>query len=79
MSDLPLKRPPKNTDVKCLKCGAYNITDNRICGHCGANLPVVYDESGQVFRWEEAQGYEALTHKPQARKSGPSVGHTVGY
>ncbi len=64
---------PKNRDIKCLKCGVFNIPDNRICGHCGASLPVVYDVKGEVFHWEEAQGYEALMRKPEARGSRSSV------
>ncbi len=40
---------PKSFDVKCLRCGAMNIPDNRICGACGANLPIVYDEEGKPF------------------------------
>ncbi|HTA76752.1 MAG TPA: hypothetical protein VK791_06320 [bacterium] len=66
----------KNQDVKCLKCGAFNIHENRICGRCGANLPVIYDEKGQVFRWEEAQGYEALVKKPEPKGPGVSVNNT---
>jgi ribosomal protein L40E len=54
----------RNADIKCLKCGAFNIPDNRICGRCGANLPLVYDDQGQVFNWAEAQGFEALVHQP---------------
>ena len=70
--------PPrrKNTDVQCLKCGVFNIVDNRVCGKCGANLPIVYDEKGQVFRWEEAQGYEALVKKPEPRGPRASVNKT---
>jgi hypothetical protein len=39
----------KNLDVKCLRCGVMNIPENRICGACGANLPVIYDEAGKPF------------------------------
>lgn len=46
-------RTPKNLDVKCLRCGAMNIPENHICGHCGASLPLVYDEEGKVFDWEK--------------------------
>ncbi|MGH7739610.1 MAG: hypothetical protein ACREL1_05635 [bacterium] len=44
--------PPrrKNLDVECLRCGAYNLAENKICGQCGANLPLVYDEDGNVAR-----------------------------
>lgn len=43
---------PKNLDVKCLRCGAMNIPENHICGNCGASLPLVYDQEGKVFNWE---------------------------
>ncbi|HXL73535.1 MAG TPA: hypothetical protein VN963_07930 [bacterium] len=76
MPDSPVSPRRKNTDVKCLKCGAFNIHENRICGRCGANLPVIYDETGQVFRWEEAQGYEALVKKPEPKGSRTSVNKT---
>jgi hypothetical protein len=76
MSDSQTPPRRKNTDVQCLKCGAFNITDNRICGQCGANLPVIYDDQGQVFRWEDAQGYEGLLHKPEPKGSHPSVNKT---
>jgi hypothetical protein len=26
-----------------------NIPENRICGACGANLPLIYDEAGKPF------------------------------
>ncbi len=39
----------KNLDVKCLRCGAMNIPENRICGACGASLPLIYDEEGKPF------------------------------
>jgi len=42
----------KNLDVECLRCGAFNVVENRICGACGASLPLVYDEDGEVFRLE---------------------------
>ena len=70
--------PPrrKNTDVQCLKCGVFNIPENRICGRCGASLPVVYDSQGRVFHWEEAQGYEALVHLPEPKGRRSSVNQT---
>ena len=76
MSEPSLKPQPKNRDVECLKCGARNIPDNRICGRCGANLPVVYDDKGQVFHWEEAQGFEGLMNLPVPGRKGPSVNKT---
>ena len=56
----PPTRYPKNLDMKCLRCGAMNLRENKICGHCGANLPLVYDEQGQIFDWKEAVGYEQV-------------------
>lgn len=41
----------KNLDTECLRCGAFNIPENHICGRCGASLPLVYDEEGKVFSW----------------------------
>ena len=74
-SQTPLRR--KNLDVQCLRCGVFNIHDNKICGKCGANLPVIYDEKGQPFNWEDAQGYEALVGKPEPKGIGRrSVGRT---
>jgi len=61
----PLRR--KNLDVQCLRCGVFNIHDNKICGKCGASLPVIYDEKGQPFNWEDAQGYESLVGKPEPK------------
>ena len=45
----PAETHHKNMDVHCLRCGAYNIAENHICGRCGASLPLVYDEEGKVF------------------------------
>jgi hypothetical protein len=30
-----------------------NIPENKICGRCGANLPLVYDEEGNVFQLKD--------------------------
>jgi ribosomal protein L40E len=54
---------PKNTDVECLRCGAMNITENKICGRCGASLPLVYDEEGKVFDWKQDPYYQAVYKK----------------
>ena len=35
---------------KCGRCGCDNIVDNKICGHCGANLPFVYDQGGRAVQ-----------------------------
>jgi hypothetical protein len=45
-----------------------NIPDNQICGRCGANLPLVYDEDGHVVRLEE----NSFRVTPSARSSSPS-------
>ncbi len=62
-AEAPLIRYPKNLDVKCLRCGAMNIPENKICGRCGASLPLVYDEEGKVFDWKEDPYYQALLKK----------------
>ncbi len=36
--------------MECLRCGAMNLPDNKICGRCGANLPLIYDDEGNVFQ-----------------------------
>lgn len=50
----PPREQPKSLDVQCLKCGAMNIPENHVCGRCGANLPLVYDEEGRVFNRRES-------------------------
>ena len=39
----------KNYDAKCLRCGVMNIPENRICGSCGASLPLNYDRDGNFM------------------------------
>jgi hypothetical protein len=63
----PSRRPIRTTDVKCLECGALNIPDNHICGACGANLPVIYDQEGRLFHWETDSPYWDALH-PEERK-----------
>ncbi len=53
MPETILSKPRRNNDVECLRCGAMNIPDNKICGRCGANLPLVYDEEGNVFQLKD--------------------------
>jgi hypothetical protein len=60
---------PKNLDVKCLRCGVMNIPENKICGRCGANLPLVYDEEGKVFNWTEDPYYKAVFKKTVSQRS----------
>lgn len=67
-AEVPPTRYPKNLDVKCLRCGAMNISENHICGRCGASLPLVYDEEGKVFDWKEDSYYKAIL-KRQTRDS----------
>ncbi len=68
-AEAPLIRYPKNLDVKCLRCGAMNIPENKICGRCGASLPLVYDEEGKVFDWKEDPYYQALLKKRDRNRS----------
>ncbi len=49
-------KPRRNNDVECLRCGAMNIPENKICGRCGANLPLIYDEEGNVFHPRDIVG-----------------------
>jgi ribosomal protein L40E len=51
----PLKHR-RNNDVECLRCGAMNIPDNKICGRCGASLPLIYDEEGNVYQPRDITG-----------------------
>ncbi len=58
----------KNSDVECLRCGARNIPENRICGACGASLPLVYDQDGNVFNWRGDPRLENLLHHGASRR-----------
>lgn len=40
-----------------------NIPDNKICGRCGANLPLVFDEEGHMVRLEENSFRTIRTNK----------------
>jgi hypothetical protein len=60
-------REVRTSDVKCLACGVYNIPENRICGACGASLPLIYDKDGKVFRWETDSPYWEAIH-PSKKK-----------
>jgi len=60
-------REVRTSDVKCLACGAYNIPENKICGACGASLPLIYDKDGKVFHWETDSPYWAALH-PSKKK-----------
>ncbi len=48
MAEVTPENNRKNLDIKCLKCGAFNILENHICGRCGANLPLVFDSEGNI-------------------------------
>lgn len=63
-------------DVKCLRCGAMNLPDNKICGRCGANLPLVYDEEGKVVRLEENSYRVTSTNKRPPITGAHSVNRT---
>ena len=54
----------KNLDVECLRCGAFNVVENKFCGACGASLPVVYDEDGNVFQQETGLSPGGRTFTP---------------
>jgi len=53
----------RNADVKCLRCGAFNVSENRVCGKCGANLPLIYDEEGKIFNWRDDPYFKVLVGK----------------
>ena len=63
---------PKTHDIECLRCGAFNLPENRVCGRCGASLPVVYDPEGRIFNWREAQGFDELMGVETRRHKGLS-------
>ncbi len=71
--ETPPARPRKSSDIECLNCGAFNIPENKICGRCGANLPLVYDEQGRIFHWHEAEGFDEVMHLKPASRKGPSA------
>ena len=64
---------PKTADIECLKCGAFNIPENHVCGRCGANLPIVYDEEGNIFSWRGHQRWDE-TRNQGGRRSTLSTG-----
>jgi hypothetical protein len=33
-----------------------NLPENKICGRCGANLPLIFDEEGNVFQPRDSSG-----------------------
>ena len=64
-------KPPREhltSDVKCMECGVYNIPENKICGACGANLPVIYDREGRLFHWESDSPYWDSLYPEKAQK-----------
>ncbi len=70
---LPPAPARKNLDVECLRCGVFNVTENRFCGNCGASLPLIYDEEGKVFHLEAgvSPGGRAFTpYRINPRKMG---------
>jgi len=74
----PRSKEFRTADVKCLSCGAYNIPENKICGACGANLPLVYGKDGKVFHWESDSPYWEALH-PSKKKGGLGVGTPSGW
>ncbi len=67
----PPRAQPKSLDVQCLKCGAMNIPENRVCGRCGASLPLVYDEEGLVFNRRESAHAPGLLRQGARRRFSP--------
>jgi hypothetical protein len=62
-----------NADLKCLQCGAMNIQENRVCGRCGANLPLVYDAEGKPCNiLDDSRRYSTMTGESR-RLRGDSV------
>jgi len=57
-----------NADIECLRCGARNILENLICGRCGANLPLVYNDEGNILKWQEDPYYGSVFKGEKRRK-----------
>jgi hypothetical protein len=76
VASLPNARHGLTGDVKCLRCGAMNIPDNKICGRCGANLPLVYDEDGSIVRLQENSFRVLRSDKRSPTSSANSVNRT---
>jgi hypothetical protein len=54
-----------NPDVHCLRCGAFNIPDNLVCGNCGANLPLVFGADGKPrILMDDVVRYSTMAGKP---------------
>ncbi len=67
---------PKTADIECLRCGAFNIPENHVCGRCGANLPIVYDEEGNIFSWRGHKRWDE-TRNQGARRQTLSFGWII--
>jgi len=63
------KKEFRTSDVKSLSCGVYNIPENKVCGACGANLPLIYDKDGKVFHWETDSPYWDAMHPKKGKGS----------
>ncbi len=47
-----------------------NVADNKVCGRCGASLPLVYDQEGRVMSLRErAFGRELIARRGPSRVS----------
>ncbi len=70
---LPIpSRRPRSMDVECFRCGAFNLPENKVCGRCGANLPLIYDEAGKVMNWTEDPYFKSVVGRPKgAFRSSP--------
>ena len=64
---------PKTSDIRCLRCDAMNVPENHICGRCGANLPLVYDEEGQVVDRRREEHLKQLLEPAIRRRMNPQT------
>jgi uncharacterized OB-fold protein len=61
--------PKHNQDIECLRCGAFNIPENHVCGRCGASLPLIYTEEGEVFSWTKDPHSDAVMNQGAIRRT----------
>jgi len=71
MDELAPPARSRSSDIKCLRCGAFNIPENHVCGQCGASLPLVYDEEGNVLNLREDPRFQKLLNARARPKMSP--------